>query len=199
MELNATEPIKTERNELILPYAKNLCGIRVSDVSASSAAIWTLEAESVHGDFEHDSITIKVLPPQKTNFDTRVQLEIGKSTVKCSKHETFTRHCKIVDIINGGTYHQCELYASIYRNSMFECFMYNWGRMEESRERIFVDIKNSTLITNATQIEENNAEILNCEFQDKVFSCQAEMPNHKSELLIMDGVYNGYYSAYNTM
>ncbi|XP_065363778.1 uncharacterized protein LOC135957050 isoform X1 [Calliphora vicina] len=199
IELNASEPIKTERNEYILPYTEHLCGIRVSDVSASSAAIWTLETESVHGDTEQDSITIKILPPQKTNFDTRVQLEIGKSTVKCSKHESYTRHCKIVDIYNGGTHHQCELYTSIHPNSMFECFMYNWGRMEESRERIFVDIKNSTLYTNATQEDQNSAEILGCEFQDKVFSCQAEMPNHKNELLIMDGVYNGRYSAYNTV
>ncbi|KAM7350338.1 uncharacterized protein ACRADG_008948 [Cochliomyia hominivorax] len=25
------------------------------------------------------------------------------------------------------------------------------------------------------------------------------MPNHKSELLIMDGIYNGHYSTYNTL
>lgn len=77
--------------------------------------------------------------------------------------------------------------------------MYNWGRIAQSRERIFVDMKNTTLYTNATQDESSKSEILHCEFEDKIYSCQAEMPNHKSELLIMDGLYNGRYSTYDTM
>lgn len=105
-------PIKTEQDEYILPYAENICGIRVNKVSAASAATWTLEAENILGDYEQDSLTIQILPTRKINFDTRVQLDIGKATVKCSKHESYTKHCKIVDIYSGSTYHQCELYTS---------------------------------------------------------------------------------------
>lgn len=199
IDLDNTEPIKTERNEYVLPYAKNICGIRVTDVSAASASIWSLEAESINGDYEKDSLTIQILPTQKTNFDTRMQVEIGKATVKCSKHESYTKHCKIVDIYYGNTFHECTLYTSIHPNSMFECYIYNWGRIEQSRERIFVDIKNSTLFTNGTHEVSNSSDILSCEFQDKVFSCQAEMPDHMEELLIMDGLYNGRYSAYDTI
>lgn len=168
-------------------------------VSAASAAIWTLEAENNYGDYEQDTVTIQILPMQKTNFDTRVQMEIGKGTIRCSKHETYTKHCTILDVYYGGTYHQCDLYTSIHPSSMFECYMFNWGHMKQSYERIFVDIPNSTYYTNATMEDNNSMSALRCAFKDKVFSCQAEMPESTTELLIMDGVYDGHYSAYDTM
>lgn len=199
IELNSTEPITTERDEYIRPYANDICGIRVNKVSTESAGVWTLEAENVKGFVEKSSITIEILPYQKTNFDRRLSLEIGKSTVKCSKHSNQTKYCKIFDVYNGQMYHQCELFTSIRPNSMFECFMYNSGRMEVIRERIFIDIKNSTVYTKASLETKENSEVLRCDFLHKVYSCRAEMPDRKTELLITDGVYNGYYSAYNTM
>lgn len=186
------------RGEHILPYSNTVCGIRVKDVSSASAAIWTLEAENDYGDYEQDSITIQILPLQKSNFETRVQLEVGKSTIRCSKPDT-AKHCKIVDLYYGGTYHECELYTTIHPSSIYDCYVFNWGRMEQSHERIFVDTVNATApYTNATTTDNDDALILGCEFRDKVYSCQAEMPDHRTELLLMDGAYNGHYSAYDT-
>ncbi|XP_059223646.1 uncharacterized protein LOC106086382 isoform X2 [Stomoxys calcitrans] len=199
IDLNTTTPMVTERGEHLLPYADNVCGIRVMSVSSASAAIWTLEAENNYGDFEHDSITIHTLPLQKTNFETRVQKEIGKGSIKCSKPDS-AKHCKIVDVYYGITYRQCDLYATIHPSSIFDCYIYNWGRMEQSHERIFVDAVNSSLpYTNATLMDNENAAVLGCDFRDKVYSCQAEMPDRRTELLVMDGVYNGHYSAYDTV
>ncbi|XP_073835029.1 uncharacterized protein isoform X2 [Musca autumnalis] len=199
IELNATEPMDTTRGEHILPYDEHVCGIRVMGVTSASAAIWTLETENEYGDYEQDSVNIQVLPFQKTKFDTRVQMEIGKGTIKCSKPDS-AKHCKIVDLYYGETYHDCQLYTTIHPGSSFECYIYNWGRMEESYERIFVDTLNNSLPnTNATMYENSKAVIISCDFQSTVYSCQAEKPDHKTELLIMDGVYNGYYSAYQTV
>ncbi|TMW47591.1 hypothetical protein DOY81_007336 [Sarcophaga bullata] len=198
IDLNATEPIKIDRNESILPYAKDICGIRVNGVSTESETHWTLEAESVNGVVEQGLITVEILPYQKTNFDKRMISEIGKSTVKCSINPIYTKYCKIFDVYTGQMHYQCELFTNIRPNSMFECFMYNSGRMEVIREHIFIDIKNSTLYTNSTLETKENFEILRCDFLEEVHSCQAEMPDRKTELLIMDGLYNGRYSAYHT-
>ncbi|XP_058979008.1 uncharacterized protein LOC131802642 isoform X1 [Musca domestica] len=199
IDLNATEPIDTSRGEHILPYENDVCGIRVMGVTAASAAIWTLEMENYFGDYEQGSATIQILPFQKTKFDTRVQMEFGKGTIKCSKPDS-AKHCKIVDLYYGETYRDCQLYTTIHPGSSFECYVYNWGRMEESYERIFVDTLNGTLpSTNATLNENNKAITISCDFQSTVYSCQAEKPDRKTELLIMDGVYNGYYSAAQTI
>ncbi|XP_075155690.1 uncharacterized protein LOC142229038 isoform X2 [Haematobia irritans] len=199
IDLNTTTPIETERGEKILPYTENVCGIRVKGVTAASAAIWTLEAENLFGDYEQDTITIHSLPLQKTNFETRVQMEVGKGTIKCSSPDS-AKHCKIVDVYYGGTYRECTLYTTIHPSSSFDCYISNWGRMEPSHERIYVDAINSSIpYTNATLMDSSDAFVLGCEFRDKVYSCQAMMPDHRTELLIMDGVYNGHYSAYDTV
>lgn len=157
-----------------------------------------MQAEYELSDIEEDAITIDVLPSQKTKFDTKVEMEMGKGSVKCSK-SAYTRHCKIFDNYYEEEHHECELFTSIHPKSIFDCYMYDWGRIEESHERIIVEIKTVNLNTNATLTENKNNAVLSCGFQDKVFTCQATKPGNKKDLLIMDGLYNENYSAYNTM
>lgn len=179
-------------------YSNTICGIRVNKLSAASAATWTLIVENIYGDIEQDAVTIEILPTQKINFETRVEKEMGKGTISCSKHASYTKHCKIFDN-TGQAYHECDLYTNIKANSSYECYTYNWGRMEASVEKIMVDIKESTQHAEATLEENDNHFVIRCQFKDKIHNCQAEMPNGKDEIFIMDGLYNGRYSAYDTM
>ncbi|XP_037936959.1 uncharacterized protein LOC119670667 [Teleopsis dalmanni] len=200
IELNATAPITTSRNEIVLPFSSTICGIRVNNISSASAAVWTLEAENIYGDFEQDSVNVQILPAQKTRFDTHIQRELGKGSIACTKHDSYTKHCKIVDKQSNESWNQCEVYTTIRPNISFECLTYNWGRMQESYEHIFVETKERTVYTTASMEDNNNTSvILRCQFSDTLQSCQAEMPDHKNEIYIMDGMYNGRYSTYDTL
>lgn len=199
LDLKSTQVIITDRGEAILPFSATVCGIRVDKLTAASAAIWTLEAENAHGEFEQDQIKIQILPDQKTKFDTHVQREIGRGTISCSKHESYTKHCKIYDNETGESWNKCDAEVTIRPNKTLDCYTFNWGRLEESQEHIFIDIKNATQYAAASVMDNDTSIVMRCKFVDTLYSCQAEMPDHKKELYIMDGLYNGRYSSYDTL
>ena len=196
--MNNSNAIITSRGEVVHSFSSTICGIRVSKLSSASAAKWTLTVQNIYEDIEVDSVTIEILPTQKTRFETRVEMEVGKGTISCTQHSTYTKQCQILDN-SGEWHHECKLYTNIRANSSFECHAYNWGRMEASVEHIVVDIKNSTRPAVGTLEENDHNYVLRCQFTDSVNNCQAEMPNGKDELFLMNGLYTGHYSSYDTL
>uniref|UniRef100_W8C1A1 Ig-like domain-containing protein n=1 Tax=Ceratitis capitata TaxID=7213 RepID=W8C1A1_CERCA len=199
VDLSTVEAIVTARDEEVLPFNGNICGIRVRNVSSASAGIWQLEAENPYGDYERGELKLTILGMHKKHVNTSVQLAIGDGTISCSLPDLAVKQCKIIDHKKNEVWNSCSIYTHVRPNRTFDCYTRNWGRMTQSHERIIVEVKNSSLYTTASVTETDESFVLRCQFGGELHGCQAEAPGRESELYIMEGLYNGRYSAYDTL
>ncbi|XP_053949580.1 uncharacterized protein LOC128857826 isoform X1 [Anastrepha ludens] len=199
IDLNSFESIITARDEEVLPFSANVCGIRVNKVSPVSAAIWTLEAENAFGDYDQGGIKISILSMQKKQLNTSTAMAIGEGAISCTLPTTATKQCKIIEYNSKEVWNSCNIYTQIRPNQTFDCYTNNLGCITQSHEHITVELKNSTMYTTASVTESDNSVVMRCQFSSMVHGCQAELPGREKELYIMEGLYNGHYSAYDTL
>ncbi|XP_011181654.2 uncharacterized protein LOC105211747 isoform X2 [Zeugodacus cucurbitae] len=199
LELNTAEAIITAVGEEVLPFSSNICGIRVNKVSSASASLWKLEAENAFGDYERGELKLSILAMYKKHFNTSVQLAIGEGAISCSLSDTATKQCKIIDHKKNEIWNSCNIYTNIRPNRTFDCYTKNWGSLTQSHEHIVVEAKNSSLYTTASVMDGEESVVMRCQFKSELRGCQAESPGGKDELYLMEGLYNGRYSAYDTL
>uniref|UniRef100_A0A034WTH0 Ig-like domain-containing protein n=2 Tax=Bactrocera dorsalis TaxID=27457 RepID=A0A034WTH0_BACDO len=199
LDLNAANAIITANAEEVLPFSSTVCGIRVNKVSYASADTWKLEVENAFGDYERGELKLSVLATHKKHFNTSVQLAIGEGAISCSLSDTATKECKIIDHKRNQVWNSCNIYTTIKPNRTFDCYTKNWGSMTQSHEHIVVEAKNSSLYTTASVTEGDDSVVMRCQFKSELRGCQAESPGGKTELDLMEGLYNGRYSAYDTL
>ncbi|XP_017476836.1 PREDICTED: uncharacterized protein LOC108366869 [Rhagoletis zephyria] len=197
---NSVEAILTTRGEEVLPFSNHRCGIRVNKLSSESAGMWTLEAENAFGDYEQGDLKVSILSMQKKYLNTSVQLAIGDGTISCTLPASATTQCKIIDYNNKDeVWNSCNIYTHIRPNRTFVCYTHNLGSMTQSIEHITVQAKNSSMYTTATVTEGDDEVVMRCQLNSVVQGCQVEMPGRRKELYIMEGLFNGRYSAYDTL
>ncbi|XP_055371509.1 uncharacterized protein LOC129605644 [Condylostylus longicornis] len=204
IDLNAKEPKKLESGELILPYSKKKCGIRVDNVSHTSSDKWTLLAKTIPDDSTIlDSVMVQVHQQPKLNFQTIFKHELGTASIKCSntKISNEPTYCKMYNEKNKILLNSCkESLSIVVRNkTSIKCNTLTWAVFSQSKETILIEpiIKNVN-VAKGNLTENNDYIIMNCQLSGLTGPCKAEYPDGLKSVFITDGLLSGRLSTLDT-
>lgn len=197
--------IVTPNGETIQPLSAPDCGARVFNVSESSPAFWTLQAQSSGGTTAVVSGTLRLyvldaVPASRSTTESGIAGHFG--TITCPGDYNQQRHCEIKDVGQGKVTESCEMvvkYPSVGVTNIYQCQVFFWGRLEAVFSEIHVSSYAHPPKVVSTTEHTTNHVLLTCAVSEESLSlCRAESLATGAQFLIMDGFQSRRYSAWNT-
>jgi len=200
IKLNVKVPQNRESGEIILPYSKTKCGIRVDNLSHASSDKWSLRA--VNGvEEEKGEIMVTVSAAPKYNFETIFKHELGATYIKCSNSKGYTdpQYCKIYDDVKILS-ETCGTPIVVRNKTSYQCNTLRYYTFNQSKETISIEpiVKKIDGVTNAITTENDDYIIMTCQFPKNVFHCKAEYPDGIKSVFMTDGLMSGRLTTLDT-